>query len=77
MISLNNRVLADDVSDGMGFSVSPILPATQIDPDLGYYYLKTEPNEEQKFEVMLSSQKRKPKKFRCLYKMLTQEVTVF
>lgn len=66
MISLNNRVLADDVSDGMGFSVSPILPATQIDPDLGYYYLKTEPNEEQKFEVMLSSQKEE-----------TQEIQMF
>lgn len=49
--------VADEANQGMGFSVTPILPISQIDPDLGYYYLKTEPNEEQTLEVRLSSQK--------------------
>lgn len=42
---------------GIGFSVSPILPKTQIDRELGYYYLETKPSEEQTFEVKLASQK--------------------
>lgn len=48
---------ADDSSTGMGFSVSPILPASQINRELGYYYIKTAPNKEQMIEVKLSSQK--------------------
>ena len=51
-------VLAADTEKGIGFSVVPILPTSQIDPNLGYYYLKTEPGKEQTFEVKLSSQKK-------------------
>lgn len=42
---------------GIGFSVVPILPMSQIDKELGYYYLETKAGEEQVFEVKLSSQK--------------------
>ncbi len=43
---------------GIGFSVDPILPATQVDKDLGYYYLETTPGKEQTFEVKLFSQEK-------------------
>ncbi|MDR2278881.1 DUF916 and DUF3324 domain-containing protein [Vagococcus fluvialis] len=57
VLFFSSTAVADETDSGMGFSVSPILPTTQIDLDLGYYYLKTEPNKEQTIEVKLSSQK--------------------
>lgn len=58
IFSVNSiSVEAKDSDTGMGFSVSPILPNTQIDRELGYYYLETKPGEEQTLEVLLTSQK--------------------
>lgn len=57
-IALFTPVLTEAEESGIGFSVVPILPASQIDKDLGYYYLETSPGEEQTFEVKLSSQKK-------------------
>ena len=59
MINLvGQTVSANETGGGIGFSVAPVLPTTQIDQNLGYYYLKTEPGKEQTFEVKLSSQKK-------------------
>lgn len=51
---------ADDDEIAMGFSVAPTFGNTQIDPELGYYYLKTKPGEPQKIELKLSSQQDDP-----------------
>lgn len=51
-------ILTEAEEPGIGFSVAPILPASQIDKNLGYYYLETTVDEEQTFEVKLSSQKK-------------------
>lgn len=66
VILFQPTTLADETSSGMGFSVSPILPVSQIDPELGYYYLQTEPKKEQTFEVKLSSQKDENQKIEML-----------
>lgn len=43
----------------IGFSISPNFPSTQIDNDLGYYYLQTRPSEEQEINLKVSNQKNK------------------
>jgi hypothetical protein len=40
--------------EGLGFSVTPILPSTQIDKELGFFYIETAPNKEQTIEVRLN-----------------------
>lgn len=60
------KVFADENADGIGFSIAPVLPSTQIDKNLGYYYLETKPNEEQYFEVKISSQEEKKQTIQML-----------
>ncbi len=38
---------------GVGYEIRPILPSSQIDPSLGYYYLQTEPGEKQTFSLSI------------------------
>lgn len=58
------KVTADEETEGMGFSVSPAYPKTQLDSSLGYYYLQTTPNEPQKIELLIASQKKETQKIR-------------
>lgn len=63
---ISQQVFAEESNQGIGFSVVPVIPSTQIDPSLGYYYLKTEPSKEQTFEVKLSSQKKEKQQIQLL-----------
>jgi len=40
---------------GIGFEVRPILPPTQIDRDLGYYYVQTSPGKTQNIDLNISN----------------------
>ncbi|MEG0285815.1 MAG: DUF916 and DUF3324 domain-containing protein [Vagococcus sp.] len=42
---------ADDKKHGIGFEIRPILPQTQIDNSLGYYYFETKPGVKQEIEL--------------------------
>lgn len=53
----NKTVNADEV---IGFSVSPIFPESQIDKDLGYFYLNTEPDTTQEVKVKIKSLREDP-----------------
>ena len=47
--------------DGIGFEVRPLLPSTQFDTSLGYYYIQTEPNQKQTFDMSILSTSDKEK----------------
>lgn len=40
-------------AEGIGFEIRPILPSTQIDKTLGYYYIQTKPGINQSFDVSI------------------------
>lgn len=46
--------------ESVGFSVSPVFSETQVDSDLGYFYLRTEPNEIQEVKVTVKSLREAP-----------------
>lgn len=55
--------LAKD-SGGLGFTVSMVEPKTQIDPQVGYFYVQTEPGVEQTLEVKINSAQEEPVKIK-------------
>lgn len=55
-IPINSVYAKDD--NTLGFTVSPVQPKTQLDPEKGYYYIKTTPGEQQTLEVRLQSTKK-------------------
>lgn len=48
-------VTSEAANKGIGFEVSPIFPSSQIESNLGYYYLETKPGEKQTFEMAIFS----------------------
>ena len=46
--------------DSVGFSVSPVFSENQIHPDLGYFFLKTEPDTTQELKVTVKSLREDP-----------------
>lgn len=53
-------VYADNIPPGVGYQVEPIFSKEQIDPDKGFYYLKTVPNSEQFIEAEIMSTQEEP-----------------
>lgn len=51
IIIFSKGIIVNAENDGIGFEVSPILSSTQIDRELGYYYIQTEPNVKQSFDM--------------------------
>lgn len=39
--------------EGLGFEVRPLLPSSQIDKSIGYYYIQTEPGKNQTFDMSI------------------------
>lgn len=39
----------------VGFRAEPVLPSTQVDPSVGYFYLKEKPGSEEQIQVKLSN----------------------
>ena len=58
LVSIENTVEAND--EGLGFSVNHLPSSKQIDPESGFYYLKTEPGIPQTVEVVVASTKKEP-----------------
>lgn len=48
-------VTSEAADEGIGFEVSPVFPSSQIEKNLGYYYLETKPGEKQTFEMAVFS----------------------
>lgn len=46
--------------ESVGFSVSPVFSEKQVDSDLGYFYLRTEPNTTQEVKVTVKSLREAP-----------------
>lgn len=46
--------------ESVGFSVSPVFSENQVDSDLGYFYLRTEPNTTQEVKVTVKSLREAP-----------------
>lgn len=46
--------------EAIGFSVSPVFSEKQVDSDLGYFYLRTEPNTTQEVKVTIKSLREAP-----------------
>ncbi|MDV2932578.1 DUF916 and DUF3324 domain-containing protein [Enterococcus faecalis] len=44
----------------VGFSVTPVFSESQIDPNLGYFYLRTAPNTTQEVKVTIKSLRKEP-----------------
>ena len=55
----NDRVQAASEEDNLGYTISPVLPSSQIDPEKDYFYLKTKAGEEQTLEVRVKSTTKK------------------
>lgn len=51
--------------DGIGFSVSAVLPENQITPETGYFELKVSPKHTQKLEVVIKNTSQKEKTIQC------------
>ncbi|EPI05592.1 hypothetical protein D920_00078 [Enterococcus faecalis 13-SD-W-01] len=49
-----------EAEEKIGFSVSPVFSENQIDPDLGYFYLKAEPSTVQEVKVKIKSLQENP-----------------
>jgi len=56
VISTNEAFAKED--NALGYTVSPVQPKTQIDPEKSYFYVKTVPNESQTLEVRVQSTKK-------------------
>lgn len=59
-IIIGPRIVQADESAGVGYQVEPIFSKEQIDPDKGFYYLKTIPGAEQTIEAEIISTQKEP-----------------
>lgn len=58
---LPSVALAEETeSDPLGFTVEPITPATQINQNRSFYYIKTEPNQPQELKAKLTGTSEEP-----------------
>lgn len=54
------KIVQADETAGIGYQVEPIFSKEQIDPDKGFYYLKTIPGAEQTIEAEIVSTQKEP-----------------
>lgn len=59
LVGFSNRAFANE-TEGIGYQVEPIFSKEQIDPDKGFYYLKTVPGSEQIIEAEILSTQEAP-----------------
>lgn len=63
LFSFPKESLADD-SSNLGYTVSAVLNGKQIDPGKSYFYVQTQPNEEQVLKVKVKSTQKEPIKLK-------------
>lgn len=61
LIAGSSHALAEK-KDDVGFYVSPVTPATQLDLSRSFFYVKTEPENEQTIKVQVTNTTKEPKK---------------
>lgn len=62
LLFLSFSIINYAAEDGIGFEVRPLLPGTQFDTELGYYYVQTEPGVKQTFNMSIFSTSDKEKR---------------